>query len=70
MSLLELKRAGGTTTLEANSVCKVSVWYIPGGFDYDRAEAIESFFADKNAAERFVERYQNPPEMAVLIPLN
>lgn len=51
------------------SVAKVSYWHIPNGADYHNARACMAYFDDADAAAKFAQRYANPPEMALLIPI-
>lgn len=47
----------------------VSLWYIPGGFDYSNAECIDVFFADHESANAYSTFFAMPPEMAGLLNL-
>jgi hypothetical protein len=53
----------------ANSVVAVSQWYIPGGADYSNAKVVKWFFDSQEEAEAHVKKYEKPPELAVLVPL-
>lgn len=66
--ICELK---GTLVKKSDTRYAVSVWYIPGGCDYVNAQAIVGFWSEeeKANAEAFQNKYQHPPELAVLIDL-
>lgn len=51
---------------EKETDVKVTYWHIPGGYDYINASVVVCWFDDKNLAERFCEKYRNPPEMACI----
>lgn len=59
---------GATQCPQADTKFTVSFWHIPGGAKYDEARALEAFFADQEAANRFAAKYYNPPEMAFVVP--
>lgn len=58
---------GGTLTEQADSVCYISYWHVPNGSDYDKASARKVYFSDRSAAEKLAIKYQNPPELAIVV---
>jgi len=65
----EIVLSDGTPTKQADSVCFVSFWRIPGGYDYTNAYVVEAYFSDRDAAARIQKKYEMPPEMTYLIDL-
>jgi hypothetical protein len=47
----------------------VSLWYIPGGYDYINAKAVEVYFTSKETAEVFSKKWSSPPEMSFCTPI-
>lgn len=47
----------------------VSMWHIPGGYDYSNANVIYCFFEKEETAVVFEKKWQYPPEMAVLLTI-
>jgi hypothetical protein len=62
--------AGATPKRLPTSKVAVSIWHIPGGYDYSRAEARMWYFEDVEAAEKFATWFAMPPEMAMVVPLD
>lgn len=44
----------------------VSLWYIPGGYDYVNAKVVTVFFEDESSATIFTKKWENGQEMATL----
>jgi len=59
----------GDSQQQADSVCFISYWHIPGGYQYDQARVCKQFFHNKELAEQVAEKYSMPPEMAVVIDI-
>ena len=55
----------------ATSKYVVSVWYIPQGSRYDQAKVVTGFFdaEEREEAERFVQAWENPPEIATMLTI-
>lgn len=64
----EIITHGGTMKPEEDSKWHVTYWYVPGGSDYVNASVQSGYFSDKEAADRFAEKYSNGPEMACVQP--
>jgi len=61
---IEIFSFGGTLEPSVETTHAVSYWYIPGGWDYQNAEVLIRYFPNQELAEKFVKKYENPPEMA------
>lgn len=68
--MLNIAKAGGTTSREVDSTHVVSLWYIPGGWDYSNALAVAAYFKDGVAALAFADSWSAPPEMASIHDLS
>lgn len=66
----DAKELGGTTSRQEDSKFIVSAWYIPGGYEYDRAEVIDLYFSEEEGASKFEEKYREIPEMACKLDLS
>lgn len=64
---IDFRFYGGTLDPEPDSVCHISYWHIPGGYDYHHAEVRVAYFADKEVAEKLAAKYHMPPEMAMVM---
>lgn len=66
--ICELK---GTLVKKSDTRYAVSVWYIPGGCEYDNAQTVVGFWSEEEKvnAEAFQKKYEYPPTLAVLIDL-
>lgn len=53
------------TEPEADTTHVVSMWYIPGGFDYSSARVLCQCFPSEQLAKEFEKRWDQIPEMAV-----
>lgn len=67
MTMYLLREPGALAEKPANCAATVSVWYLPGGYDAVRARAVFIYFEHAEHAEKFVRKYQDAPEMAVLV---
>jgi len=47
----------------------VSRWYIPGGYEYDKALVLNVFFEDQGLAHEYQRQWEYPPEMADLMDI-
>lgn len=47
----------------------VNLWYIPGGYRYDAATPINIFYSDEEEAKRFADKWDQIPEMAILMTI-
>lgn len=60
----------GSSVQHPDSVCYVSYWHIPGGYDYMAAEVRKRYFANVEEAEFLARRYGMPPEMAFVVMIS
>jgi hypothetical protein len=65
----EIISSGGTMEQQTTTVAKVSFWHIPRGSDYHNATTVKCFFDNAEKAEAFANKYSQPPEMAVVAPI-
>lgn len=61
---------GGTHQRQQTSVVSVSFWVIPRGTDYTNAYVAVFYFADKEKAQQFADKYSGMPEMAAVTPID
>lgn len=64
----EVKELGGTFEREIDSIVVITIWYVPGA-DYYRAVNFNFFFSDMDAALKFEQKNNHPPEYPFVIPL-
>lgn len=67
----EIISAGGDITRKPDSRYLVTLWYIPGGYDYANAKVVVGFWPEhlREAAEQFTKKYDYPGEMASMVDL-
>lgn len=55
-----------TAEQEPDSVCYISSWHIPGGWDYVNAKVVVEYFTDITLAQQVENKHKDTPEMACL----
>lgn len=56
--------AGGTLKPQEDTRFHMTVWYIPGGWDYNNARVVSGYFSEEERVKAFVAKNHKPPEMA------
>ncbi len=62
----DITECGGSQTPNSETKFYVSLWYIPGGCDYNNARVVKGYFAEEEKANEFANKYIAPPEMAMV----
>ena len=66
-----IEAAGGSLIRQPDSKWVISVWYIPGGYDYTNAKAVVGFFPNElyDVVSALEEEWDCMPEMASVMDL-
>ena len=66
-----IEASGGSLIRQPDSQWVISVWYIPGGYDYTNAEAVVGFFPNElyDVVSALEEEWDCMPEMASVMDL-
>lgn len=70
IGLLNMDNVEGSLERQTNSTHYVSMWYIPGGWDYVNAKSVVLFFSNENLATAFTKKWEAAPEYAEVGPIS